>query len=191
MPDEHRPIISFLMIYGCRPSEARALTCKDVDLRNDCFTISSSFSGNVYREKKRKGRHSQPTVKPIVDEIRDYIADRVKNNLPPAWLFPNPHTGRAYGQNKLARIWQKIREKAKLPDTLKLYGSTRHSRGSQLANNGVSQKLIQEVLGHANLSSTDKYTHVNLEAQRIVLENFTLKRPSVTVVCLAGVSEKK
>jgi integrase len=34
LPDKHKPIIAFLMLHGCRPSEARALKCKDVDLQN-------------------------------------------------------------------------------------------------------------------------------------------------------------
>jgi len=108
-----KPIMAFLMIYGCRPCEARALKCKDMDLSNDCFTISSSFSGNIYREKKRKGRKSKPTIKPIVDEIRDHMIERVQGNLPEAWVFPNPRTGNAYGQNTLHRKWQRIKEERK------------------------------------------------------------------------------
>ena len=184
IPDRHKPIMELLMIYGCRPGEAAALKCKDVDISNDRFTISSSFSAGVYREKKRKGRNSKPTIKPIVEEMRGYITERVKNNLPEAWLFPNPRTGNAYRVASLSRLWKGIRKKANLPDSLKLKNATRTSRGSQAANNGVSQKTIQQLLGHSCLSSTDKYTFVNLESQRIVFENYSLKKPTVSRLSL-------
>jgi integrase len=189
IPDADKPIMALLMIYGCRPGEAAALKCKDVDLSNDRFTISSTFSAGVYREKKRKGRNSKPTIKPIVEEVRDYITKMVKGNLPEAWLFPNPRTGNAYRVASLSRLWKKVREKAKLPSSLKLYSATRHSRGSQAANNGVSQKTIQELLGHSSSSSTNRYTHINIESQRVVLEHYTLKKVTSPVLPLQQVKE--
>lgn len=184
VPEEHKPIISFLLIYGCRPSEARAMKCKDVDLANDCFTISSSFSGKVYREKKRKGRGSKPTTKPIHDEIREYIEDRVRNNHPEAWLFIHPLTGNAYGQASLYRLWSRIREKADIPNYVRLYDATRHSRGSQEANNGVPLQTVQELLGHSNDQMTKRYMHLLVDTQRTVLRQVTLKKGTVPRVSL-------
>ena len=94
VPDVDKPLIAFLMLHGIRPGEARALRCKDMDLQNQLVTISATFSGNVYREK-RKGRKSRALVVPIHSEIFGYIEDRVKNNLPQAYLFVNRRTGQA------------------------------------------------------------------------------------------------
>lgn len=182
VPDRHKPIVAFLMIYGCRPGEARAMKCKDVDLANDCFTISSSFSAHIYREKKRKGRGSKPTVKPIHDDIRSYIEDRVDNNHPEAWLFPNPATGEAYGPRSLSKLWQRIRTKAGIPEYIRFYDATRHSRASQEANKGVPSHTIQELLGHSNSEMTKRYTHLSVDTQRGVLKQYTLKRQTVPSV---------
>ncbi len=189
IPGEHKPIVAFLMIYGCRPGEARAIKCKDVDLANDCFTISSSFSGNVYREKKRKGRGSKPSVKPIHDEIREYMTERVNSNLPEAWLFPYPRTGDAYPQSALESLWRRLRKKAGIPECVRMYDATRHSRASQEANKGVPSHTIQALLGHSNDQMMKRYTQIEVETQRGVLKEFTLKKDCVPRVSLLKKSE--
>jgi integrase len=63
VPNEHSPMIAFLMLQGCRPGEARALTCKDVNLRDSMITVSATFSEGVYREK-RKGRGAKSYENP-------------------------------------------------------------------------------------------------------------------------------
>jgi hypothetical protein len=48
VPNEHSPIIAFLMLHGCRPGEARALRCKDVNLRDSSITFSATFSSSSH-----------------------------------------------------------------------------------------------------------------------------------------------
>jgi len=105
VPTEFKDIIGFLILHGCRPSEARALRCKDVhlqDIHNSTITISATFSGTVYRPK-RKGKSSRPVVIPIHPESYAHIAYTVKNNLPDASIFTNPHTGHYFGVNSLQK----------------------------------------------------------------------------------------
>lgn len=80
VPDKHKPIFAFLMLHGCRPSEARALKCKNVDIANKAIIISSTFSKSVYRER-RKGKKSKPYCIPIHPESFDYIFDSIAVRL--------------------------------------------------------------------------------------------------------------
>ena len=101
------------MLSGCRPGEARALKCKDINLEQKTITISATFSDNIYRQK-RKGKKSKSVTIPIHHEMFGYIKDRVENNLPEAYVFVNSNTGLHYSKTKLGRIWDVVRDKAGL-----------------------------------------------------------------------------
>ena len=180
MPEWAKPIVSFMMLHGCRPSEARALKCKNVDLRSKSITISATFSGTVYREK-RKGKKSRPVTIPIHPELYGYISSRVKNNLPESFLFVNPHTGRAFGKNGLGRMWARLRTKTGISEDVRLYDATRHSYGSILVNNGTSIYKVSKLMGHSSVKMTEKYAHVDMENLRYDIEKLSLNRQQTVI----------
>lgn len=172
--ESDKPIFAFLMLHGCRPSEARALKIKDVDLRNQTITISATFSGRVYREK-RKGKRSKSVVIPVHSEMIEFIASRVCQGLPEAFLFINPRTGKPYSQNRLRKIWDKVRKKAGISKQLRLYDATRHSFASQLIKSGASLLAVSKLLGHSSTKMTERYTHQAIEGLRTDLQKLSLK----------------
>lgn len=173
VPDKQKPIIMFLMLQGCRPGEARALRCKNVNLSNESITLSATFSGNVYREK-RKGRNAQAVTVPIHPEMLDFLRERVTNNLPEAFIFTNPNTGGPYTENSIRRVWNSIRIKAGISKSLRLYDATRHSFASQLVNAGSTLYKVSKLLGHTNTKTTERYAHVNIESLRTDLQKLSL-----------------
>ncbi len=181
VPYDHKPIIAFLMLHGCRPSEARALKCKDVDLDHGCITISATFSDNVYRER-RKGRRAKPAIIPIHPEMRDYIQERKESSHPEAFVFVNPTTGEPYSKPMIGKIWKAVRDEAGIgPYELRLYDASRHSVASQLGNNGTSLFTVSKLLGHSSTKMSEKYAHADLEKLRAELSRVTLKgRQTVT-----------
>ena len=175
VPDEHSPIITFLMLQGCRPGEARALRCKDVSLRDSVITFSATFSDGVYREK-RKGRGAKSYEIPIHPEMLDFISDRVKNNLPEAYVFVNPHTGRYYAETTLKRVWDNIKKKAGIVKSFRLYDASRHSFGSQLIDKGANPYKVSKLMGHSSIKTTEKYyLHNEIKSLRTDLEKLSLK----------------
>lgn len=173
VPDGHKPIIMFLMLQGCRPGEARALKCKDVNIGNESITVSATFSGNVYREK-RKGRNAKAVMIPIHPEILDFMREKVTNNLPEAFVFLNPNTGRPYTENAIRRVWDSIRKKAGISKSLRLYDATRHSFASQLVNTGSTLFKVSRLLGHTSSKTTERYAHASLESLRTDLQKLSL-----------------
>ena len=175
VPDQDKPLIAFLMLQGCRPGEARALKCKDVDLEHAAITVTATFSENTYRPR-RKGKRAKPYTIPIHPEAYDHIAQRVKASLPEAFLFTNPNNGKPYSEKVIERIWHTVREQAKIgAGELRLYDATRHSFASQMANSGITLYHVSKALGHSTPKMTDRYAHADIEKMRANLSNITLK----------------
>lgn len=175
IPDTDKAIFAFLMLSGCRPGEARALKCKDVNLDLKTITIGATFSGRIYREK-RKGRNARNTVTPIHPEVFEYIKNRVEGNLPETFLFVSPQTGMHYTEDRLKRIWDKVKKTVGLAGNIRLYDATRHSFASQLINNGVSLINVSRLLGHSTVKMTEKYAHSDIEKLKIDMSNLSLNK---------------
>ena len=103
-----------------------------------------------------------------------YVEDRVKNNLPEAFVFVNPNTGGRYAETTLRRIWNNVRMKAGISKSFRLYDATRHSFASQLVNMGSTLYKVSKLLGHSNTQVTEKYSHANIESLRTDLEKLSL-----------------
>jgi integrase len=172
IPDHAKPFFAFLFLHGCRPSEARALKCRDVDLDHRQVRIHATFSAEVYRPR-RKGRGAKPVLLPIHPESFEYIQETVKGSLPEAWLFPNPMSGDHYRMTTVRKIWGRMRKRLKIGG-LRLYDATRHSVASQLVNSGTPIHLISKILGHSSVKMTERYAHMNPEAVRVHLEKLSV-----------------
>lgn len=180
VPDEDKPIFAFLMLHGCRPSEVRALKVKNVDIKTRAITIAATFSSRTYRER-RKGKKSKPFTIPMHPELQEYITNRVKSNLPEAFLFVNPRTGRHYSLDTLDRIWDKVREKAKLDKKIRLYDATRHSFASNLVNSGSTLYRVSQLMGHSTTKTTERYTHSEAGNLRADLQKLSLNRQQTVI----------
>ncbi len=184
VPEEDKPIIAFLMLHGCRPGEARALRLKDVDLRRRVITISRTWSGTQIREVRKGPRGSaEPYTIGIHPEMREWIEKRMTEALPEAFLFVNhgQASGRHYTQSALDRIWSMVRQAANLGPEVRLYDATRHSFASNLSNSGTDLKKLKDMMGHADIRTTLKYAHGNVEHTRADLAKLSLKKPAEVV----------
>ncbi len=170
IPDRFKPIIYFMLRYGVRPGEARALKVKNIDLKNETIIIDSTFSGTEIKNR-RKGRGAKPLILPIVPELKPFLKNKIKNSLPEAFVFINPVNGKPFSAWSLDLMWRKIRKKFNLDKKIRLYDFTRHSLASQLVNEGIPLNLIQKILGHSSSQMTQKYAHVDLSSIKNILCN--------------------
>jgi integrase len=177
----HRPLFMFLMLSGCRPSEARALRWVDIHAERSEIIVAKTFDykGNLVPVKGKK-------ILPIpMTEGLHYLFENITRNLSP-YVFANPLTGRPYRRDALDKIWRKACKKA-LGDVVPLYSSTRHSYASQLVNAGVDVAIVQRLLRHTDVRITKRYYEYKTSPLRISVENVrsifdvrkTVSKPSV------------
>lgn len=143
----------FEILYGCglRVSEAVGLNVGDVDFTNGWVRVFGKGS------KER----NVPFGPPAREALELHLADRDRVD-PASPLFVN-FRGTRLSARSVARILVKHLVRVAAGKTLSPHG-LRHSFATHLLAAGADLRTIQELLGHARLSTTQRYTHVDLGA---------------------------
>ncbi len=142
----------FTLLYGCglRINEALALNLKD--LPRDGFIRVMG--------KGRKER--QVPVLKIVERVLDEYCcacAAVFSETPDRPLFMGER-GKRLHQGIAQKSMRDLRDALNLPETATPH-ALRHSFATHLLENGTNLREIQELLGHASLSTTQRYTELN------------------------------
>lgn len=142
---KHKILISLSYGSGLRVSEIVNLKIKDLILEELTIHI-----------KQAKGKKDRITIFPekLKNDINILVTLRDKNE----YVFASERGGKL-----TERTAQKIFENAlKRSDIQKdaSFHSLRHSFATHLLENGVDVRYVQELLGHANIRTTQIYTHV-------------------------------
>ena len=149
----NRTIIDMLYLTGMRRAELIGLRNWDVDLAEGSIKVTG----------KRNKQRIIPVVKPFSERLREYINVRDKEG-PAAndgWFFATDSGNKLYDKyvyntvNKYLAMVTTIEKKS--PHIL------RHTFATHMLNRGADLNSIKELLGHANLSATQIYTHNTFE----------------------------
>ena len=143
----------FLLLYGCglRISEALSLNYGDITEKSDFLRI------------KGKGNKERivPLLPLIVSAVDAYLKAAPYNFKPGEPLFLGAR-GDRLSPRIIQRLLEKIRLDMGLPDTVTPH-ALRHSFATHLLAEGTDLRSIQELLGHASLTTTQRYTDVQIE----------------------------
>ena len=154
-------MLELLYASGMRVSELVSLNLDDVDTEGGfvrCF-------GKGHKERLIPiYKQAALAVEEYVKEVRPHLAHN-KNELA---LFLNPRGERLTRQG----FWQKIKGYAKSAelDTEVTPHTLRHSFATHMLSGGADLRSVQELLGHANISTTQVYTHLTTEHIRRTYE---------------------
>ncbi len=154
------------VIYGCgiRIGELTILELGDVDLGQRLLKVKGK------RKKERLlplGREALNSLHKYLEDSRPVLLSKRKlNNKAESFLFLN---SRGYPLTDRGARWvfgryikQLSRDKGVSPHAL------RHSFATHLLENGADLRVVQELLGHASVSTTQVYTHITREHLRKV-----------------------
>ena len=145
-----RDLALLVLVYGCglRISEALSLCYKDIPT-GDSLIIT--------------GKGNKQRMVPVLPVVKEAIADYV-GECPFSFEAGSPLFLGKRGKKLDAAIFQKqlriLRVAMGLPESTTPH-AFRHSFATHLLSAGGDLRSIQELLGHANLSTTQRYTHVD------------------------------
>ncbi len=150
LPVRNRAILELIYSAGLRVSEVASLTVDDINLRDGFVKV---------RGKRRKER-----IVPIGSKARDalkrYIIERKLLKKETEALFINRQGG-ALTERSIRKIVVKYAKMAGISGSIGPH-TLRHSFATHLLQSGADLRVIQELLGHSSLSSTQVYTHLDI-----------------------------
>ena len=147
----NKTMLELLYATGIRVSELVNLKLNNIDLENDLIRIM--------------GKGSKERISPITNEAEKYLIiyiNKYRNDLlkqkDSEYLFIN-NQGQKISRQGFFKNLKKIAKKQGIEKEISPH-TLRHSYATHLLNNGADLRIIQELLGHSDISTTQIYTHL-------------------------------
>ena len=141
-------LIPFLLLTGARRGEAIHAEWTHIDFIKRDWVVPVSKNG-----RPRHITLSNGAVK-ILEKVYAFTREKLGETK---YVFPNIATGKPYHQIYYA--WDTARRKAGLRD-VRMH-DLRHSYASILVNQGIPLYDVKELLGHSNITTTQRYAHLS------------------------------
>ncbi|MCA9487008.1 tyrosine-type recombinase/integrase [Candidatus Woesearchaeota archaeon] len=143
-----RTILKLYYSSGLRLSEAIHLRVRDLDVNEGIVWV-------------RNGKGGKDRLTILSDTLKDDLSKCAAGKDPAAFIFTNKK-GEPLTPRSVQYAMQKAKTKAGLQKEAHVH-TLRHSFATHLLEAGVDIRKIQELLGHADLSTTQIYTKVSSE----------------------------
>jgi integrase/recombinase XerD len=164
---KHRMFLELLYSSGLRVSEAVSLKKSDIDFDQNIGIVRSG--------KGKKDRYF--IISPnLSDRLAKYLFTRNDENL---YIFDSARGGHITVKTA-QEIVKKAAKKAKIPKNVTPH-TLRHSFATHLLESGTDIRIIQRLLGHKRIDTTQIYTHIstaNIKNIKNPLDQLNLAKPA-------------
>jgi len=143
---KHKSMLILVYSSGLRKSEVLNLSVEDL-----------SFERKTLFIKNAKGGKDRYTF--FADVAQKYLKEYIKKYQPRYYLFEG-RTGGRYGESSIQSIYEKARNKSKVNRFVTLHG-LRHSFSTHLSEKNVPLHVLQDLLGHSSIKTTEIYLHIS------------------------------
>ncbi len=143
---KHKCMLILVYSSGLRRNEVLSLRVEDLHFDRKTVFIKDSKGG--------KDRYTF-----FSDIARKYLTEYLKQYQPKYYLFEGQKGGR-YSESSLQKVFDMARKKSRVPSNVTIHG-LRHSFATHLVERGVPLHVVQELLGHTSLKTTEIYLHIS------------------------------
>jgi len=150
IPARDKAILELLYSSGLRVSELSGLNMDDINIREGLLKV---------RGKGRKER-VVPVGSKAMGAIKSYMVERIPLKSKDRALFLN-RRGMRLTERGVRRVVVKYARMLGISGQIGPH-TLRHTFASHLLQSGADLRVIQELLGHSSLSTTQKYTHLDV-----------------------------
>ena len=155
---KHKTMIFLAYSAGLRVSEVVSLRVKDIHSARMVINI-----------KGAKGKKDRMVIlsQGILELLRRYYS----SYRPKEWLFEGQDKEEPYSIRSLQMVFHRAKSEARIIQDVTFH-SLRHSYATHLHERGTDIRLIQELLGHNDINTTLRYTHVSTRRVENVISPF-------------------
>lgn len=142
---KHRLLLALAYGAGLRVSEVVRLTVRDLDFERGMISV-------------RQGKGAKDRVTLLPERLREPLLRWVGARRPGDFIFDSERGGRLHERSAQA-IFRRAMEREDIVKRASFH-SLRHSFATHLLENGTDIRYVQSLLGHSNIQTTERYTHV-------------------------------
>jgi integrase/recombinase XerD len=150
---KHRCIIAVEYSAGLRISEVLDLKLVQLNFKKGEICLFA-----------QKGQKERITL--LAENLKEWLREYIEKYKPKDYLFEGA-TGGRYSETSVGKILKKALKKAGV-DVKASNHWLRHSFATDLLENGVDIRYIQDLLGHKDIKTTLRYTHVSDKKRRSI-----------------------
>ena len=143
---KHRLLIMLIYSAGLRRSELQDIKIKDINIRSNVLLLRSA-----------KGKKDRVTILSV--GLKELITEYLKEYKPKVYLFEGDIPGKRYSFSSMNNILKSAARRAGIHRRVHLH-MLRHSFATHSLEQGMDIRYVQELLGHVDLKTTQRYTHI-------------------------------
>lgn len=150
--EKHRAMVWTLYSAGLRATELAELRVSDIDSKRMMIRV-------------REGKGDKERFVPLSEVLLEVLRGYWRTYRPKTWLFPQDGEDAPISRRSVHRIVRKAAKVAGIERSVAPH-CLRHSYATHLLDAGTNLRVIQCVLGHSSIQSTQRYMHVSMAMLR-------------------------
>jgi site-specific recombinase XerD len=167
---KHKLLVSLIYSAGLRRSEAQSLKLNDINIRAGQLAI-------------RQAKGSKDRISLLSYKLKKLLGEYIEEYKPHIYLFEGDKPGLKYSFSSMSNVLKAAARSAGIRRRIHLH-MLRHSFATHSLEQGTDIRYVQELLGHSNLKTTQRYTHltdITLQKLRSPFDNLDITEEALLI----------